>query len=68
MRTPPTTNESRASEVLAVTGTLLCLAWVAVSLRVWVRIVLLKNIGWDDAAMVFTNVRLQYSLLAEHLT
>ena len=39
-----------------VSGTALALAWIAVSLRVYVRAVLIRAFGWDDWLMLITLV------------
>jgi hypothetical protein len=36
--------------------TLIVGAWLAVGLRLWVRVRITKSPGWDDAAMVATLV------------
>lgn len=43
---PPDIN--RGPQILAVCGTLVGLAVAAVSLRVWVRATITRQIGWDD--------------------
>lgn len=44
--TPPDIN--RGPQILAVCGTLVGLSVVAVSLRVWVRATITRQLGWDD--------------------
>lgn len=44
---PPDIN--RGPQILAVCGTLVGLAVAAVSLRVWVRATITRQIGWDDS-------------------
>lgn len=44
--TPPDIN--RGPQILAVCGTLVGLAVVAVSLRAWVRATITRQLGWDD--------------------
>lgn len=44
---PPDLN--RGPQILAVCGTLVGLAVAAVSLRVWVRATMTRQIGWDDS-------------------
>ncbi|KAK0834129.1 hypothetical protein LTR03_014592 [Friedmanniomyces endolithicus] len=48
--------QHRADTLTAVTATFLAIAWFTVSLRLWVRGLLIRSIGWDDWAMVATNV------------
>ncbi|PVH95838.1 hypothetical protein DM02DRAFT_536497 [Periconia macrospinosa] len=33
---------------------LLVVSWIAVALRIWVRVSITKSPGWDDAAIIFT--------------
>ena len=52
-------NDTSRSEMLLLTSsTCLILAWISVSLRVWVRAVMIKSFGWDDSLMVLALVRL----------
>jgi hypothetical protein len=37
--------------------TFLALAWLFVLLRIWTRTWIISNFGWDDATMIFANVR-----------
>lgn len=39
--------------VCSVFGTL---SWIAVSLRLWTRLSIVKNLGWDDKTMVVALV------------
>ncbi|KAK0254006.1 hypothetical protein LTR91_010525 [Friedmanniomyces endolithicus] len=48
--------QHRANTLTAVAATFLAIAWFTVSLRLWVRGLLIRSIGWDDWAMVATNV------------
>jgi hypothetical protein len=43
---------ARATEITAVTITFLVTAWMAVLARTWVRAVMIRNYGWDDAVML----------------
>ncbi|KAG6362935.1 hypothetical protein INS49_008030 [Diaporthe citri] len=47
---PPDIN--RGPQILAVCGTLVGLAVAAVSLRVWVRATITRQLGWDDGLIV----------------
>lgn len=46
--------------VYALIITLLVLSWIAVALRLWVRLRLTKAPGWDDATILFTLVRFKF--------
>lgn len=46
-------NDSRVGLVIAVTSSVLTVAFVAVALRVYTRAVLLRQFGMDDWATVF---------------
>lgn len=48
--------QGKAPEVLAVALIFLCLSWVTVGLRVWVRAGMLRSFGWDDWTMVLTQL------------
>lgn len=48
--------KGRGGEVMAVAVLFLILTWLTVSLRVYVRGILLKTWGKDDSAMVATLV------------
>jgi hypothetical protein len=47
---------ARATEITAVTITFLTTAWMAVLARTWVRAVMIRNYGWDDAVMLMAVV------------
>lgn len=47
---PPYIN--RGPQILAVCGTLVGLAVAAVSLRVWVRATITRQLGWDDGLII----------------
>jgi len=47
----------QANMVMIVSGVFLSIAWLAVLLRTFVRTFIISAFGWDDFAMVFTNVR-----------
>ncbi|KAM0690996.1 hypothetical protein Q7P36_009766 [Cladosporium allicinum] len=53
---------ARATEITAVTITFLITAWMAVLARTWVRAVMIRNYGWDDAVMLLAV--LTYTLYA----
>lgn len=44
-------------ELLGIAGVLLGLACSVVLLRIWARQVILRTLGWDDAAMLLAMVR-----------
>ena len=48
--------EGRSKTIFVVTVIFLCLSFVAVCLRCFVRIKVVKAFGWDDALMVFAMV------------
>jgi hypothetical protein len=47
---------ARATEITGVTITFLITAWMAVLARTWVRAVMIRNYGWDDAVMLMAVV------------
>jgi len=47
---------SRATLLTAVTIVFLTTAWLAVLARTWVRAVMIRNYGWDDAVMLLALV------------
>lgn len=49
----PTTGQV---QILATAGVFLAISWITLGLRFWVRFVVIKNPGWDDAALLFTAV------------
>jgi hypothetical protein len=53
---------ARATEITAVTITFLITAWMAVLARTWVRAVMIRNYGWDDAVMLLAVVCCNLSL------
>jgi hypothetical protein len=53
---------ARATEITAVTITFLITAWMAVLARTWVRAVMIRNYGWDDAVMLLAVVCYNTSL------
>jgi len=57
--------QHRANTLTAVAATFLAIAWFTVSLRLWVRGLLIRSIGWDDWAMVATNVSLTVLLYGD---
>lgn len=42
--------------IFALSITLVVWAWLAVGLRLWVRLRITKSQGWDDVAMIATLV------------
>jgi hypothetical protein len=47
---------SRETLITAVTITFLVTAWLAVLARTWVRAIMIRNYGWDDAVMLLALV------------
>jgi hypothetical protein len=47
---------SRATLITAVTIVFLTTAWLAVLARTWVRVIMIRNYGWDDAVMLLALV------------
>jgi hypothetical protein len=47
---------SRGDLITATSAALLGVAWLVVLLRLYVRVLLVKNFGWDDAVMVVAAV------------
>ena len=47
---------SRATLIRAITIVFLVVAWLAVLARSYVRAVLIRNYGWDDAVMLLAVV------------
>ncbi|KAJ5111961.1 hypothetical protein N7532_000006 [Penicillium argentinense] len=47
------TLEGRSKPIFVVTITFLCVSFIAVALRCFVRLKLVKAFGWDDGSMVF---------------
>ncbi|KAK7960703.1 hypothetical protein PG988_011917 [Apiospora saccharicola] len=45
---PPPPDVNRGPEILAVTGTLVGIALCVVLLRLWVRLRMVRQLGWDD--------------------
>ena len=48
--------DSRATLIRAITIVFLVVAWLAVLARSYVRAVLMRNYGWDDAVMLLAVV------------
>lgn len=48
---------SRENALLGVACAFLSVTWVVVSLRFWVRALVIKSFGRDDWAMIATQVR-----------
>ena len=53
---PPAILQQHANSVYITAGVLLALAWMVVSLRVYVRALMIKSFGIDDALMVVATV------------
>ena len=50
-------NDTSRSQMLLLSSSIcLVFAWISVSLRVWVRAVMIKSFGWDDSLMVLALV------------
>lgn len=52
-------NDSQAgntASVFATIGVCLGIAWITLMLRLWVRAVMIKGTGWDDAVLLFSAV------------
>lgn len=54
--------------VFALSITLVVWAWLAVGLRLWVRLRITKSQGWDDVAMIATLVSCKLQLVEHKLT
>ncbi|KAF2806512.1 uncharacterized protein BDZ99DRAFT_394327 [Mytilinidion resinicola] len=55
MATPPLPNypnDNQGPIILATTGTVTALALITLALRLFVRIRMIRNVGWDDYAMI----------------
>lgn len=53
--------KSSEQKVIVICAVFLSVSWATVLLRIWARAGLLRNFGWDDAAMVFTSVSYRVS-------
>lgn len=49
----PTTGQV---QILITAAIFLAISWITLGLRFWVRFVVIKNPGWDDAVLLFTAV------------
>ena len=49
--------EAPGPSAIYIAVVMLTLAWISVGLRMWTRVVLIKNIGMDDTAIFITLVR-----------
>lgn len=49
-------DENRGPQILIITGVLVITAFLIVSLRVYVRVVILKHLDWDDYIMFLAMV------------
>lgn len=54
---------SLANVEIVIVAVLLPLAWVTVSLRLWVRTQMTKSLGWDDGAMLVALVNFPQTLV-----
>lgn len=45
------------TELLAVSVTFLAITWISVLMRLWVRAVSIRSLGWDDYTVVASLVR-----------
>jgi hypothetical protein len=54
--------EGRSKAIFIVTTIFLGISFIAVCLRCFVRLKLVKAFGWDDALMVFAMVNAYYRL------
>ena len=50
-------DRDRGSEILAVDGVIFGISWSMVLLRIFTRTWITRNVGWDDATIVFAAVR-----------
>lgn len=57
----------RSDAIFIVTVVTLCISFVAVCLRCYVRLALVKAFGWDDGVMVFAMVEFASKLLSVNL-
>ncbi|KAF4993912.1 hypothetical protein FGRMN_6159 [Fusarium graminum] len=53
---PSNPNEDGATDILAATLFIVSLATVVVFARIWVRMFIIRSVGWDDALMILTLV------------
>ena len=51
-----TTPQDRRTYLTAVVIVFLSLVWISVSARTWVRSMVSRNYGWDDAVMLLAAV------------
>lgn len=51
------TNATSRNAVFATATIFLVTCLVALSLRIWVRLALMKTFGWDDATLLLSAVR-----------
>lgn len=58
--------ETKAPELIASVSVFLPLAIAAVALRIWVRVKLIRNFGWDDIMMIVALVRFPAPSLLPH--
>ncbi|OQN97654.1 hypothetical protein B0A48_16518 [Cryoendolithus antarcticus] len=52
----PKTSVHRGNQIFVVAVAFLAVAWLGVSLRTWVRAVMVKSYGWDDAVLLLAAV------------
>lgn len=48
--------KGRSDLIVGVTIAFLTVAWIAVSMRTYVRLIMIRNFGWDDAVMLLAAV------------
>ena len=48
--------DSRATLIRSITIVFLVFTWLSVLARTWVRAMVIRNYGWDDAAMLLAVV------------
>ena len=58
--------EAPGPTAIYIAVVMLTLAWTSVGLRMWTRVVLIKNIGMDDMAIFITLVRARPQCLATY--
>ena len=51
-----TTAQDRRTYLTAVVIVFLSLVWISISARTWVRSMVSRNYGWDDAVMLLAAV------------
>lgn len=59
---PPDGDVNKGPVVLAITYVTTSIALVAVALRMFVRVKIVKSVGWDDYAILLASVSASYTL------